>query len=126
MHGLALLVLPPLPVTWWFKAPLALVVLLHWVISWRRYIRLSSPQAVKRLIWNGGSNWELCDGEHVCRRADLLPNAYIHPLLVVLRFITEDKHKYSAVLPCDSLDDDSHRRLRIKLQQLQGNIPRRA
>ncbi|MEJ2650987.1 MAG: hypothetical protein P8173_04160 [Gammaproteobacteria bacterium] len=120
VHGVALLVLPPLPVTWWIKLPLAVAVSAHWLVSWRRYARLSSPLAVKRLVWDGRNSWELCGGDHVSRRVDLLPNAYIHPMLVVLRFIAEDKHRYSAVLPWDSLDSDSHRRLRMKLRQLQG------
>jgi hypothetical protein len=118
VHGLALLVLPPLPVAWWIKLPLASVIAGHWLASRRLHVLLSAPQAVKRLVWTGENRWELFGGDGTGRRACLLPAAYVHPWLVVLRFLTEDKRKCAVVLPRDSLDPDSHRRLRVQLRLL--------
>jgi hypothetical protein len=117
VHGLALLVIPPLPVAWWIKVPVALAIAAQWFVTWRRQLALTSPLAVKGLVWTGENTWELFGADGASRKAKLLPGAYIHPLLVILRFLTEDKHKCAVVLPRDSLDPDSHRRLRVRLLQ---------
>jgi hypothetical protein len=119
VHGMALLVLMPLPVVWWIKAPLALAVLAQGIVCWRRQLVCASAAAVRQLVWTGGGSWELFKGDGVGRRARLLPGSYIHPWLVVLRFLMEDRHGCAVVLPCDSLDPDSHRRLRVQLGLLQ-------
>jgi hypothetical protein len=119
VHGTALLVLILLPVVWWIKVPLALAVLAQGIVSWRRQLMLGSALATQRLVWTGGSSWELFNRDGAVRRARLLPGSYIHPWLVVLRFLTEDRQKCAVVLPCDSLDPDSHRRLRVQLGLLQ-------
>jgi len=120
VHGLALVMVPPLPVAWWIKLPLAVGISAQWLVSWRRQVALNSPWAVKCLVWRGGNRWELSGAGGARYQARLLPGAYIHPLLVVLRFATEDKSKRAVVLPGDSLNPDSHRRLRVQLQLLQG------
>jgi hypothetical protein len=119
VHGGALLVLIPIDASWWVKLPVAAAVVVQWIVTWRHYVMLSAPAAVKSLVRTTDGNWELCRGDGGCFAAQLLPAAYVHPLLVVMRFITEDRRRYAVVLPCDSLDTDSHRRLRVQLR-LQG------
>ena len=116
VHGAALLVLLPLPVAWWIKFPVAAAVVMQGVFTWRRYVLLNAPAAVKRLIRTTDGAWELCRGDGGCHAARLLPAAYVHPLLVVMRFMAEDRRRYAVVLPCDGLDEDSHRRLRVQLR----------
>ena len=119
VHGMALLVLPPLPLTWWIKVPIALAVVAQGIVNWRRQPAYSSAAAAQCLVWAGGSRWELFNRDGARRQARLLPGTYIHPWLVILRFLTEDRQKCAVVLPCDSLDPDSHRRLRVHLVLLQ-------
>jgi toxin CptA len=118
VHGLALLVLLPLPVAWWTKLPVALAIAAQWLVFWRRHVVLTAPLAVKRLVWTGEDRWELVNGDGALREARLLPGAYVHPLLVILRFLTEDKRSCAVVLPRDSLAPDDHRRLRVQLRLL--------
>jgi len=118
VHGLALLVLIPLPLVWWVKVLLALAVLAQGVVSWRRHLAFGSALAARRLVWTGGRSWELINRDGAARRARLHTGCYIHPWLVILHFLTEDRHKCVVVLPCDSLDPDSHRRLRVQLALL--------
>ena len=119
VHGMALLVLMPLPVIWWIKVPVVLAVLAQGIVSWRRQLAFAPATAVQHLVWTGGSSWELFNRDGTGRRARLLPGSYIHPRLVILRFLTEDRQKCTVVLPCDSLDPDCHRRLRVQLGMLQ-------
>ena len=116
VHGCALLVLLPLPMAWWIKLPLALAIMAQWLVSWHRTIALTAPLAVKRLVWTGNDGWELIGGDGARRKARLLPASYVHPWLVILRFLTEDKHGCAVILPRDGLDPDSHRRLRVQLR----------
>ena len=120
VHGLALLVIIPIAIEWWIKLPVAAAVVAQWTHTWRRYVVLTAPAAVKSLIRATDGGWELCRGDGRCCTARLLPAAYVHPLLVVLRFATEEKHRYAVVIPADSLDADSHRRLRVYLRLLGG------
>jgi hypothetical protein len=119
VHGSALSVIAFLTVPWWTKLFLALGVIGQWWVSWRRHIALSSPTAVKGLLWKADDDWELSAVDGTMRKARLLPGAYVHPRLVVLAFVMEDKRKRAVVLPSDSLDPDCHRRLRVWLRLLQ-------
>lgn len=90
-------------------------IVIQWVVVWRRHLALSSPEAVKSLQWSADGRWELFGTDGAKRSARLLPAAYVHPWLVVLKFITEDKRRCAVVLPADGLSADEHRRLRVRL-----------
>ena len=122
VHGIALLVLPPLEMAWWIKFPLAILIMMHWVVSYRHHMAFSAPRAVKHFIWLDDNRWELFGIDGSAYKARLLPAAYVHPLLVVMRFLTEDNNKLAVVLPYDGLDQDSHRRLRVQLHLIEGKL----
>ena len=119
VHALALLILLPLTLVWWIKLPALGLVLAQWVTTWRRFITFTAPLAVGRLVWTAEDRWELYHNDGVTREARLLPSTYIHPWLVILRFVTDDKRRCAVILPHDSLSDGDHRRLRVQLR-LQG------
>ena len=119
-HGFALLTLIPLPLVGWIKVLVALAISMQWGLSLRLQAALTSASAVNRLVWLGDNSWELYNRDGAPRMASLQPGAYVHPWLVILRFVTEDGHGLAVVLPRDGLDSDSHRRLRVQLQLLQG------
>lgn len=123
VNGAALAVLLPLELAWWIKAPAALAVIAQWAMAWRRHVSFVSPRAIRRLVWMAENRWELSSSEGGNREACLLPAAYIHPFLVVLRFMTEDKRRCAVILPADGLDPDSHRRLRVLLRLKNGEAP---
>jgi len=115
VHGAALLVLLPLPVSWWIKLPVAVVVLFQGWLAWRKHVRLMQPDSVRRLVWLPDDRWELLTADGAVREARLLPASYVHPWLAVLRFVAEDRRRYTVLLPSDALDPDSHRKLRVRL-----------
>lgn len=122
-HSVALMVLLPLPLAWWIKLALMGGIVAQWVVTWRRQVMLTAPQAVKQLIWSSENSWELHSADGASREARLLPSAYIHPFLVILRFMTEDKRRCAVILPPDSVDADTHRRLRVQLRLQGGEKP---
>jgi len=124
VHSAALLVLIPMPLAWWMKSLLAAGIVVQWIITWRRHVTFSASRSVKRLVWMVENRWELCDAAGACREARLLPAAYVHPFLVILRFATEDKRRCAVILPPDSIDPDTHRRLRVRLRLQRGEVPR--
>lgn len=115
VHLLALLVLVPLPILWWCKLPLMALIAVQWVAVWRHHLALTAPGAVRRVIWRADGHWELIRVDGTLAEARLLPAAYVHPWLVVLRFASEDKRRCAVVLPADGLPKDEHRRLRVRL-----------
>lgn len=125
VHVLALLVLPTLPLAWWIQLPVVMAVMAQGLVIWRRYGMPTAPQAIKRLVWIDANRWELLGGDGMRHEAALQPGAYIHPWLVILRFSLGegDKRSCTAVLPRDSLDPDSHRRLRVRLRLQSGEKP---
>ena len=122
VHSAALLVLLPLPLLWWIKIPVAGGIAAQWISAWRRHVMLAEPKSVRRLVWMAEHRWELSGADGASREARLLPGAYVHPFLVILCFMLEDNSRCTVILPPDSLDSDSHRRLRVQLL-LQGGQP---
>ena len=120
VHGLAFLCLAPLPVAWWIKLPAALAITAQWIVGSRSQAALSSAAAINCLVWIGGHSWKLYNPDGIEWNARLLPGAYIHPRLIILRFLTEDRKRRAVVLPRDSVAPDSHRRLRVQLGLLQA------
>ena len=120
VHAVALLILLPLTLVWWIKLPALGLVLVQWAMTWRRFITFTAPLAVRRLVWTAEDRWELYHNDGVTRGAKLLPSTYIHPWLVILRFVTDDERRYAVILPLDSIDPDSHRRLRVQLRLQNG------
>ena len=115
VHALALLVVLPLPVTWWVKPPLMALIAVQWVMVWRHHLALTAPAAVRRLIWSAEDRWGLFCADGTLHEAQLLPATYMHPGLVVMRFAIGTKRRCSVVLPADGLAEDEHRRLRVRL-----------
>lgn len=116
VHGAALLALLPLPIDWWLKPPIAVAILVQGIIVWENHINFSSPHAVTRMVWSLDNRWALYTVNGAIHVARLLPTSYVHPWLVILRFVTEDNRRCAVILPLDGLGADSHRRLRALLR----------
>lgn len=61
--------------------------------------------------------WQLWNAEHGWRSIQLRADSMATPALVLLRYRCAQQWFYrSAVIPADSLSQDSHRRLRVRLK----------
>jgi hypothetical protein len=114
-HGAALAVLPfcglpPLPV-----AALALGVVLSWLRTRRRDVLRRDPDSIASLVWEEGNRWRLTLHGGIEAGALLRPFVFLQPWLVILHFRRDDGRAARLVLLPDMLDEDSFRRLRVRL-----------
>jgi hypothetical protein len=79
----------------------------------RLRILMAGGAAVTGLLWRADGAWLVRTRDGREREARLLPGAYVHPLLTVLRLAAE--RPVSVVLFPDSLECDAFRRLRVRL-----------
>ena len=111
-HLGAMLVVLPLDFSWALKISLLTLV----AISMFVVLRGRGFANVNILTWKEGSEWvlELNDGTQV--ETYLLPSSYVSPWLVVLNFSkAENQRGRSVTLFRDALDQDTFRKLRVRL-----------
>ncbi len=67
------------------------------------------------LLLNAQDEWFLTDVSGAMNLVTLLPESYVHHLLVVLNF-QQGSHKRSVILTADTVPADTFRRLRVRLK----------
>lgn len=99
----------------WLKLVIVSVISLSFFHYVKDFIAYRNPENRIRLILNIENEWKIidCEGD---REVMLLPGAYVHPLLMVLRFRDENKQVKSFILTPGPMDRDSLRRLRVRLR----------
>jgi hypothetical protein len=86
--------------------------LTHTLLTWILQKRPETP--VRLLLTPAGEWWLTCvNGQTLA--VQLLPAAYVHPLLTVLTF-QSGEHRYRVILTPDVVDADMFRRLRVRLR----------
>jgi hypothetical protein len=113
-HGGALALLPFTSLPLWAMITVGLAVLASLTRLLPRFATLGHPDAVTRLVWPAGDEWQLSSRGGQQDSGVLLPGAYVHPSLVILPFRTGRGRRSVPILP-DMLDADSFRRLRVRL-----------
>jgi len=115
IHAGALAVVPPLSTPWWVKILLAGLVLASAIYNFSCRVVLRGKRAIVGLVWDAKDEWRLTTAQGGTSVAELLPDTYVHPQLVILRFRdTVSRKKLSVILFHDSVDAESHRRLRVE------------
>jgi hypothetical protein len=112
-HLGALAVVLPLNLSWVIKISLLSLV----AVSMFVVLRGKGFSNVNILTWKEGGEWvlELSDGTQY--ETYLLPSSYVSPWLVVLNFSkAENQRGRSVTLFRDALDEESFRRLRVRLR----------
>jgi len=114
-HGGALLALllckPPAGLA--LMAVCILLGSLHYALQ--RHASRRHPAAVRTLVWEAGNRWQLRLQSGEMLQAALLPQAFIRPYLVILRFRYAGCRRSAVTLLPDMLDAGSFRRLRVRL-----------
>lgn len=116
-HGGALVFIWALTIPLWLILVIALVIAISLIYSLKRHYLRNTDNAIVQAVWDADDNWHLLFADHTTAVGRVLPDSYIHPWLVVLNFATQNPNrKYSLPLLSDSLDPDTHRRLRVRLR----------
>ena len=106
---------------WIVVVKLTLSVLLLGYLIWQVHFHLlrSSAGSMREVLLDSDGNWWLIFNDGTKLQGKLLPESFVKPWLVVLRFKTGAwLSTKSLILPPDSLDRDVARRLRIHLLQV--------
>ncbi len=114
--GISLAVLPLLDVPWWSKLLAAAAVSLQAVLTWRGQVLPRAPGAIHALSWQADGQWELTRRDGRAFTARLRRASFVHPALVILRFVADDGARHAVLLPADAMDAELHRRLRVGLR----------
>ena len=116
VHTLAIAVVLPLDVAWWWKCLIAIAVGTQAVFSWRLHVSLTAARAVHAVLWKSEGEWQLTRADGTAQNARLRRASYVQPALVVLRFRIEGGGRCAVLLPADGVEAESHRRLRVGLR----------
>lgn len=97
------------------KIILSTLLVLHSYLSWRKDVCFLTAQAPRALRLSA-SGWHILQGGH-WHSVRIQASSVVHPLLIVVHYRAET-HSFSRslCLPADSLDADTHRRLRVRLR----------
>lgn len=115
-HGGALSLLPSLPVPGLTGACLGAAVAAAGAVTLVRHVLLLDARAVRTVIWQGDTDWQLIERGGTRRTVRLAPDTCVHPWMTVLNFrLGRWRRRTVLVLP-DRTDADTYRRLRVGLR----------
>lgn len=119
LHGGALAVLAALALPWWAVLGVSGAVLGNFVLFFRTHVLRASAHAVVKLIWDERGGWTVVTPRGPVD-AVLSADSVVYPRLVILRFVTGGgwfaRRRLSVILLPDSLDAETFRRLRARLE----------
>ena len=115
-HLIGALVVTTLDITWPFRLLLLVLVFLSAWDAIRVHMLRRGKRGVKGAVWDADGRWWLATDAEEEASARLLPDALVHPALVVLNFRLEDGSRRSLLLFPDAVKADLLRRLRMRLK----------
>lgn len=106
-----------------FSKPLLLILFVASAVYYLLKVRMKLGQCINRLVWTEGNDWMLGSIDGQVQAASLLGNTYVHPLMTVLLFSTENSWRSRPVilLP-DNTPKQGFRRLRVRLKLQRGRL----
>jgi len=111
----ALLCLLPLAWPLWSKGVLISLLMANYIRFYRRFNRGKTVAFRPQLFLNRDDEWSLLANANNVMAATLLPGAFVHRLLLVLRFVAEDGKSHTFILSPENVEHNTLRRLRVRL-----------
>ena len=99
----------------WTKLLLSVGMFFSLLKSWKAYIEKNRHTHQIRIVLDADDVWHLIE-EDKLQELTMLPAAFVHPLLTVLRFVDGKRQKYSFIFTKDNINQDIFRRLRVRLR----------
>jgi hypothetical protein len=110
-----MLVVLILPVSFWTMCGALLLLVMSCGLTYKRRVSLRGRNAIVGLNRHADGAWQIHLTDGSAHQANLLPDSYLHPELMVLNFRLGTGKRRSVVLVRDSADNTSLRRLRVAL-----------
>ena len=85
------------------------------VYTLNRHVLMHGRNAITDLIWDSNGDWRLLTRDGGNHDARLLKSSYLHARMVVLNFAVDGRNR-SVILLSDSLDPETFRKLRVRMQ----------
>lgn len=115
-HLAASTALLSLPLPLFVVAPVLALIAWSGIHTVRRHALRSDADAIVRVTRNDDETWVLTRRDGGSASATLRPGSFVHPALLVLNFVAEEKKKFAVVLATNGVNSDDVRRLRAKLR----------
>jgi toxin CptA len=115
-HLLAFVTITLLVRPWWLALGLVIGTLFSLIYSYRAHLLYRGKRTIRSAEMNGQNEWLITQTDGVEIAAELQPSSYIHPLLSLLNFRSEQGRERSLILLPDGIDGDTFRRLRVRLK----------
>ena len=116
LHGMAMIVVVNLKLDAWIVFALVGSVIVMLICTWHIYVLGQSKKSIKVIVWDADGQWSIVTDNRKSLKADLLPNSYVYPNVIILYFMVDNKHKYSSIIMPDSIDESLFRRLLVRLR----------
>jgi len=111
--GIGLLII--LPWQWWQIILMSSVLAIGLIYNIGRHVLLIHQRSITEVNWTSDGRWLLTTRSGDSFPARLSENSFLHPQLVVLNFNRGRWKRQSVILFRDALDQESFRRLRVRL-----------
>ena len=115
-HLGAMLCLFPVAIMLWLKILLGLAIGGSMIRYQRDYITQRHTFAPTQLILTPDDEWFRIKHNGDSQDITLLAGAWVHPWLIVLRFVDGNHQSYSYILTADNVDPEVLRQLRVRLR----------
>lgn len=122
-HGGAIGVVCSVGIPIWASITLNVIIFLNFVHLMTRDALMAQKASIVEAVWDRDGHWTLLNLNGESLTAQLLPNRFVHPMLVLLNFqLNGLLQRRTLVLPSDSMDHKTFRQLRVRLQLEKDNI----
>ena len=99
-----------------FSLPASLVVIGSLARRSRQWRNSAQCPLIRQVILDSENRWWLRRQGAGDSRLGLLPGSFVHPWIIILRFVNEAAGRDTFILCRDNLDADTLRRLRVRLR----------
>ena len=114
---LAVLAVGLAAIAWLIKLAVLVLLSLQITQQWQQIVNYQQPNLRRGLRHTADQGWQLWSAEYGWRSVQLRADSIAIPTLVLLRYRSASQWFYrTALIPLDSLPQDSHRRLRVRLK----------
>ncbi len=117
LHLFAFILLWFLPLFIAWQVLISIFIIVGGIYSVKSYATKQLPSSVVGLVWDADEQWFIQTQEGKTQPVILNGNSYVHPKFTLLNFKQENKWFSKAViLLWDNVDENSFRRLRVRLK----------